>query len=160
MVSQNSIKSSTFRFLHHFDYGQLRRQSGLNVHIYSNIGISNGNIKKFKISAAYLTCIATIIIIFTNLDTKNTKNDQYYYAFAHKSIIILAATFQKLLYTGHTKIYIQGNKMANSSQKRSELRFERETEALRKNLEKRKKQQAELDKRKSEKVKNDGQTEN
>ena len=50
--------------------------------------------------------------------------------------------------------------MANSSPKRSELRFERETEALRKNLEKRKKQQAELNKRKSKKVKDDGQTEN
>ena len=49
--------------------------------------------------------------------------------------------------------------MTEKTKRRSDLRFEREAEALRKNLEKRKKQQEALQKKsQTEKVKDDGQT--
>lgn len=50
--------------------------------------------------------------------------------------------------------------MANEKIRRSELRFAKEAAALKKNLEKRKKQQAELEKLKQQKEKANGQTEN
>ena len=49
--------------------------------------------------------------------------------------------------------------MTEKTKRRSDLRFEREAEALRKNLEKHKKQQEALQKKsQTEKVKDDGQT--
>jgi len=50
--------------------------------------------------------------------------------------------------------------MTSQKVKRSDLRFEREAAALRKNLEKRKKQQEELAKLKQEREKKNGQVEN